>query len=229
MKNFYLLLTFVGVMLTSTISDASAQRTPSDTINDHEYCDQHLTINVTQPCAHQNTTAPYKVGDYYNENGKQGVVFEVWDNGRHGKIVSLDETETQWDSHLERTGHGYINGTKTGANSSSDGKANTGKVMSRADSRYFEAFVWCRNKGADWYLPAINELMTIYNNRSAINSTLAKYGTKLDIDIYGYYWSSTEYEDYKPEFCAWFVNMYVGSTDTNYKNRNYYVRAVSAF
>ena len=64
MKNIYLLLTLVGVVLTSTIGDASAQRTPSYTINDHEYCDQHLTINVTQPCAHQDTTAPYKVGDY---------------------------------------------------------------------------------------------------------------------------------------------------------------------
>ncbi|MBE6203019.1 MAG: serine/threonine protein kinase, partial [Rikenellaceae bacterium] len=35
------------------------------------------------------TSAPYKVGDYYNENGKEGVVFEVSDDGRHGKIVSL--------------------------------------------------------------------------------------------------------------------------------------------
>ena len=40
MKNIYLLLTLVGVMLTSTLSDASAQRTPLDTISDHEYCDQ---------------------------------------------------------------------------------------------------------------------------------------------------------------------------------------------
>lgn len=27
----------------------------------------------------------YQVGDYYNVNGKEGVVFEVFDNGRHGK------------------------------------------------------------------------------------------------------------------------------------------------
>ena len=225
MKNIYLLLTLIGVMLTSTISDASAQRTPSDTINDHEYCDQHLTINVTQPCVHQGTTPPYKVGDYYNVNGMQGVVFEVWDDGRHGKIVSLDETQTRWDSRVEWNGYKCIKGTKTGANTYRDGKANTDKVMSRADSRYFEAFVWCRNKGADWYLPAINELKTIYNNRSAINSTLAKYGAQ----IKGYwYWSSTESE-YNPEFCAWLVLVDIGGADDYYKNNYNYVRAVSAF
>ncbi len=43
----------------------------------------------------------YSIGDYYNENGKRGVVFEVWDGGRHGKIVSLDETKAPWDSRVE--------------------------------------------------------------------------------------------------------------------------------
>ena len=227
MKNIYLLLALVGVMLTSTISDASAQRRPSDTIIDHEYCDQHLTINVTQPCAHQGTTAPYKVGDYYNENGKQGVVFEVWDNGRHGKIVSLDETETRWDSHLEWNDleDKWIKGSATGAFSMSDGKANTDKVMQRDDSNQYPAFVWCRNKGADWYLPAVDELIAIYNNQSTINSTLANYGYRLH---YGGYCSSTECE-HDPEFCAWLVNMSSGNTYNFSKSISNYVRAVSAF
>ncbi len=43
----------------------------------------------------------YSVGDYYNENGKEGVVFEVSYGGRHGKIVSLDETEATWNSAKE--------------------------------------------------------------------------------------------------------------------------------
>lgn len=221
MKNIYLLLTLVGVMLMSTIGDASAQRTPSCTINDHEYCDQHLTINVTQPCVHQNTTAPYKVGDYYNENGKQGVVFEVWDNGRHGKIVSLNETTLQWCTYEpsdKRIALGLTN--------KSDGKVNTDKVMQRGDSDQYPAFVWCREKGADWYLPAKDELKAIYNNQSAINSTLAKYGAELRD---GYYWSSTENEDYVPEFYAWYVSMGHGLTSCNYKYNYDYVCAVSAF
>ena len=220
MKNIYLLLTLVGVMLTSTISDVSAQRTPSYTINDHEYCDQHLTINVTQPCAHQNTTAPYKVGDYYNENGKQGVVFEVSDGGRHGKIVSLDEAYLQWctDKQSDKV-------IALGLTNKSDGKANTDKVMQRSDSDQYPAFVWCRNKGADWYLPAINEVEAICNNKSAINSTLAKYGAQFKGD---WYWSSTEYENI-PKICAWIVFMYRGYAGDGNKSLDYDVRAVSAF
>ena len=33
----------------------------------------------------------YKVGDYYNVGGKEGVVFEVTPDGKHGKIVALDD------------------------------------------------------------------------------------------------------------------------------------------
>ena len=217
MKNIYLLLTLVGVMLTSTIGDASAQRTPSDTISDHEYCDQHLTINVTQPCAHQDTTAPYKVGDYYNENGKEGVVFEVWDNGRHGKIVSLDEAELQWC-----TSEQYEEGIAIGLTNERDGKVNTDKVMQRGDSDQYPAFVWCRNKGADWYLPAKYELNAIFNSKSAINSTLAEYNAE---QIAGEYWSSTEVG----ALYAWSAGMGRGLTGFDRKNYDYYVRAVSAF
>ncbi|MBE6203020.1 MAG: DUF1566 domain-containing protein [Rikenellaceae bacterium] len=169
------------------------------------------------------TSAPYKVGDLYNENGKQGVVFWVTDGGRHGKIVSLDETRAEWDLRVEMIDDNeYINGTETGANSYSDGKANTEKVMSRADSRYFQAFTWCRHKGADWYLPAFDELEAIFHNQSAINSTLAEYDAELRDNGY---WSSTEYH----EFFAWVVRMGNGHTGNYYKNYYGYVRAVSAF
>ena len=167
----------------------------------------------------------YKIGDYYNENGKRGIVFEVSDGGRHGKIVSLDETYVQWDSRVkwDKNIDGPINGTETGANNKSNGKANTDKIMDRTDSEYFEAFVWCRNKGDDWYLPAYEELEAIYNNKSAINSTLAEYGgTKLQDDAY---WSSTEYN----EPGAWGVDVYGGYTNLYNKSPNFYVRAVSAF
>ena len=160
----------------------------------------------------------YKVGDYYNENGKEGVVFEVWADGRHGKIVSLDEAKLQWctDSQFDKQ-------IVVGASSESDGKANTDKVMRRSDKNQYPAFTWCRAKGADWYLPAKNELMSIYNNKSEISSTLELYGDALTT---GLYWSSTEYD----EFCAWYVDMLDGYTDANFfKSSSFYVRAVSAF
>ncbi len=49
----------------------------------------------------------WKVGDYYNENGKEGVVFWVDESGEHGKIVSIKhgrdlnwEEANQWCKHL---------------------------------------------------------------------------------------------------------------------------------
>ncbi|MBQ8493384.1 MAG: protein kinase [Alistipes sp.] len=167
------------------------------------------------------TEPPYIVGDYYNENGKQGVVFEVWDGGRHGKIVSLDETQAAWDSRAEDG-----NSPRTYADSKSDGKANTDKIMSRSDSQYFDAFEWCRAKGSSWYLPAHNELQKIYNNKSTLNTALQKYGTTLNNQ---WYWTSTEYVDSEPEFCAWLVSVYGGYTYNGNKDYDYYVRAVSTF
>ncbi|MBR7169306.1 MAG: serine/threonine protein kinase, partial [Alistipes sp.] len=41
----------------------------------------------------------YKVGDYYNVNGKEGVVFYVDASGKHGKIVSMHQSTGQWTSN----------------------------------------------------------------------------------------------------------------------------------
>ncbi len=38
----------------------------------------------------------YQVGDYYNQGGKEGIVFEVNNGGRHGKIVSFVYTSGTW-------------------------------------------------------------------------------------------------------------------------------------
>ena len=163
----------------------------------------------------------YRIGDYYNRNGKQGVVFEVTTaDGCHGKIVSLNEAELPWCTE-EQEGKGIA----LGLTDERDGKVNTDKVMQRSDSDQYPAFVWCCNKGADWYLPAKDELVAIFNNQSAINSTLAEYNAE---QIEGWYWSSTEYED-GPEFCAWLVIMGYGRTLSRNLNFSFYVRAVSAF
>jgi hypothetical protein len=193
-----------------------------------EVASAEASAEATKPATTEESEnyATYKIGDYYNKNGKEGVVFEVWDGGRHGKIVSLNQTLAPWDSRdrWDDNKKKYINGTETVANSESDGKANTDKIMNRSDSEYFEAFVWCRKKGDDWYLPAVKELETISNNKSAINSTLAEHGgTELIL-----YWSSTEYAE-NAEFCAWLVGMDDVYTGYGNKSNDFFVRAVSVF
>ena len=167
----------------------------------------------------------YKVGDYYDDGTKQGVVFDVWDGGRHGKIVSLDRGAEQWctkEQHKKKI--------VVGASSNSDGKANTDKVMSRSDSAEYSAFVWCRAKGQDWYLPAIDELKLLLRDRSvhnAVNRTLDEHGGQklFELGEWNAYWSSTE----SSKFCAWFVTMRYGYTGDDGKYTYVYVRAVSAF
>jgi serine/threonine protein kinase len=172
-------------------------------------------------------TRTYNVGDYYNENGVEGVVFQVWDGGRHGKIVSLDEAQLVWDSRVK---YGFFSssvGSSTGAFNKHDGRANTDKLMARGDSKFFDAAKWCRAKGDGWYLPAVEELKTIYINKSKINPALVKYGTKLKDKWLSesLYWSSTEND----KFCAWGVNIASGNTFNNNKDYNNYVRAIYAF
>lgn len=45
----------------------------------------------------------YGVGDYYEAEGVRGVVFSVTDGGRHGKILSLEETSLPWQTGAAST------------------------------------------------------------------------------------------------------------------------------
>ncbi len=176
----------------------------------------------------------YQVGDYYNRNGKQGIVFEVSADGRHGKIVSLNQTGAQWCSDEE-----YNRKIETGASDKTTGMNNQRKIQQISGWREkYPAFAYCADQGEGWYLPAIEELKQFTLNdtvHDAVNRTLqAKGGTKLfDKGDYGKtYWSSTE-SDYKAHigwmYCAWYVSMSYGNTNRSLKDSNGYVRAVSAF
>ena len=174
----------------------------------------------------------YKVGDYYNVNGKEGVVFYVDASGKHGKIVSITQSSEQWSSNRSEQKR------LIGASSKTNGAANMQAVQQRPNWRAdYPAFAWCANLGSGWYLPAIEELKLFTLNDSvhdAVNRTLAaKGGTRLynKGDSAKWYWSSTEH-DYQfsdGTFCAWYVNMRNGTTNNNAKISDRYVRAVSAF
>ncbi len=161
------------------------------------------------------TGGPYKVGDYYNDGTKEGIVIEVYDGGWHGKIVSLDYSKEQWavDAVYE---------IRTGATSNTDGMSNMNKIKKLPNWKVnYPAFAWCAALGSGWYLPAQNELVLIYENVKAVTMGLKHRGYE---GLTGIYWSSTE-----SEFCAWYVGMYGGDTYGYGKHDYNYVRAVSAF
>ena len=160
----------------------------------------------------------YKVGDYYDDGTKQGVVFEVSEDGRHGKIVSLRQSKQRWCSEAE-----YGKGIKTGATDQANGMTNQRKIEQINNWRNkYPAFAWCADQGEGWYLPVIEELQKIYRVKDVVNKQLeCQGGAELSLS----YWSSTEAD----EFCAWSVVVGYGFLDLNYKSKDIYVRAVSAF
>lgn len=166
------------------------------------------------------TGGPYKVGDYYNDGTKEGIVFVVYDGGYHGKIVSVDESFEQWAVSA-------VWQIATHATSKGEGMDNMRKIMKQPNwRRNYPAFAWCASLGEGWYLPAFDELELIYQNNSIINLRLNERGYGEFACKYCY-WSSTEGVDNSD--CAWFVHIPNGSTGYYNKSNRIYVRAVSAF
>ncbi|MBR2352178.1 MAG: PEGA domain-containing protein [Alistipes sp.] len=168
----------------------------------------------------------YKVGDLYDDGKKQGVVFEVSEDGRHGKIVSLTQSENRipWTSDEDEQKR------LIGADDEYHGANNMAKVeqIPNWQSKY-PAFAWCATLGEGWYLPAREELLAIYRSIEKLNAALANNGA----EIASFYWSSTEYNKYNNkrsgEFYALYLSVDGGLAGIYDKSRGYYVRAVSAF
>ncbi len=188
----------------------------------------------TEPVVPLSVPAPmrrYKVGDYYNENGKEGVVFEVDKTGLHGKIVGLKHGDSiKWCSTTE-----YRKNVLTGATDRSDGMRNQRLIEHLAGWREnYPAFAWCAEQGKGWYLPAIGELETLVVNNAinkAVNRTLVRHGGNGLFDReerydYSYWSSSSEYEE-----SAWMATIGRDMADTHADVKAFpcYVRAVSAF
>ena len=173
---------------------------------------------VSKPVIHSaDSQRIYKIGDYYDENGKQGIVFDVTADGKHGKIVSLDGNRAYW---------AFTSWESVGAASDDDGIENLNKIKTRPGwTEDYPAFAWCVSKGDGWYLPVRNELLLIFKNRDAINNCLIKRGFQ-ELQI-GVYWSSTESVD--KCYCACFVSLRDGYTNCEDKYSNNNVRAVAIF
>lgn len=124
------------------------------------------------------TKAPYAVGDYYNENGKEGIVFEVSADGMHGKIV--------WGVTIASWQHKGTKPVLIGAMDSEDGINNTQKIKSLPNWRKtYGVFVACATLGEDWYLPSLEEVKRINANRHIINATfdaVTRYGSIKSMD-----------------------------------------------
>lgn len=164
----------------------------------------------------------YQVGDYYDDGTKQGVVFEVDESGRHGKIVSLNEAELQWCSEEE-----FDRDVETGATDKTNGRNNQLRIEKIADWRTkYPAFAWCADQGEGWYLPAETEIEKMTHQLEfvdAVNKTMRLCGGEM---FSGWYWCSSE-TSYV--IVGGFCFGYTRQLDFFYKYLNLNVRAVTTF
>lgn len=163
----------------------------------------------------------YKVGDYYHENGKEGIVFEVDAAGRHGKIMAMHDLPDQlsWCTKAKEECGNII-----GAFDEQDGMKNLGVVRRIPGWRKkYPVFAACAALGEGWYLPAREELIKLYDNRLDLSAQAEKFGGSPFVETR--YWSSSE----NGFTIAWYVVFGNGDFGINYKYNQYRVRPVAAF
>lgn len=162
----------------------------------------------------------YKEGDYYNVDGKEGIVFEVDSSGMHGKIMAMRDLpeELAWCSDEDP---GEI-----GANWDYDGMKNMEMIMIQWQAEWqqrYPAFAGCAALGADWYLPSKKEFSNLIETqmRLSIQQMVISFNR---CRIAAVYWTSSEH-DSKNAFYS------VSGSDCHFvsKNKLFRVRPVARF
>ena len=152
----------------------------------------------------------YKIGDTYGG----GIVFYVYDNGRHGLIAATtDQSIGGFWTTISNQGT-TCNAVRDGVKG---GQINTERIISQAGGGSYAAQLCANYKGgnfADWYLPSLYELNLLYMQKSVVGGFTVNY-----------YWTSSE-AAYDGALGQSFNN---GSQDILSKTYNGYVRAIRSF
>jgi hypothetical protein len=193
-------------------------------------------LTWTEPSFANTSASTYQVGDvFYGIGGTpEGVVVELSLTGRYAKIMALTETVAVWDplateAALEEDYVGTLPVT-TGSSGTANGLENLMRIKSITGwNTSYPVFYECQTLGLNWYLPALDELDLIYDNKDRINDRLASIpgATILDND---YYWSSTEdnaffafgkaFKDYQIVFTHATVSISAGESYESIKSNN---------
>lgn len=163
------------------------------------------------------------IGEFY----QGGVIFHLWKDSlgvQHGLIVSLvNQGTAQYSNRTNAT---------SGAQSTWNGQGNTNLLTSQSLATS-GAWKLCNDYSystyTDWYLPAIDELVLLWNNRFNVNKTLDGIVITHDlIDQTDNYWSSTELASV-PNNSAFGLFATEGTPTTRGKSDTITVRAIRQF
>ncbi len=147
---------------------------------------------------------------YLGQDTLGGIVYHLYKDEtgtQHGLIVSKIESNEIWQA----------SGVLTGADRTDDGAYNT-NLMTNSDAATYVASL-----GTGWYLPSIDELYLLFNNRFIANKGLRS--TSSTLLSTPTYWSSTEYTFER----ALALNFGTGSSSSSSKSNAQVIRAIRSF
>lgn len=136
-------------------------------------------------------TPKYKIGDLYDQSLIKGIVIYTDEEGQHGMIISLDETQAVWSYRAEEV---------MASLPSVDGMVNTKRVFQMEGwTENYPGFAWCNEKNVlglvKWYIPSPYEMSELYaaytsQGKEWFNGCIeSNGGTPLSDTIY---WTSSE-------------------------------------
>lgn len=175
-----------------------------------------------------NTSYTYEIGQYVASRG--GVIFHRYKDGVNENylVVSINDiSASSFWSNIDSIEIGIT------AQSSWDGLSNSNAIDGQPGETSSAAqgcLAYSVGIITDWYLPAVDELSLLWQNRFNVNRTLSGNSSASTIAGatqigYNNYWSSTEI-DYS---VAWAFSFNTGFASGNDKDSTFYVRPVRKF
>lgn len=150
------------------------------------------------------------IGEVFND----GVIFHLFkgnDGLEHGLIFSIAETFSP--SYIWQSSTSLVGSDKTW-----DGSFNT-QMMTNSPAKDYVTSL-----GNGWYIPSIDELTILFNNRFLVNKTAAEQGTN-EIPLIIEAWSSTE----SSEFNAYSFLFNTGAVNVGPKSNSLEVIGIRSF
>ncbi|MGF2413517.1 hypothetical protein [Ferruginibacter sp.] len=149
-----------------------------------------------------------------------GIIFDVDGTGQHGLIAATvdQSTATPWAP-------GNLFTTPTSAQSTTDGAANTTKIIGVYGTSTAYAAKLCRDYrgggSTDWFLPSSSQLQAL----SSYQDVVGGFPAHVFLGTFNY-WSSTEYDSFRALDQDY---NYMFTYNNPQKNQLNYVRAIRAF
>lgn len=216
-----------GITETDPVFGASVSNgiTGSDTTNWNNKQDQ-LSAGANISIA-GNVISAVNTGftHYIGEQFGGGIIFHLWKDSsgiEHGLIV--DGVDLDQFSIWSDAGPLVF-----GPRSTWDGLSNSNYIIAEAghtNSAALECLNSTNNGQSDWYLPSVDEMSLLWQNRFNVNKSISTLGLPDPLNAFSQYWTSTfdlslgmYYYDFANGSCAITIN----NLDTKY------VRAIRAF